>query len=270
MSSFQPVIKWSGSKRSQAQAIVTEIPEFNRYFEPFVGGGSISYALSPKKGIAGDICKPLIDLWELIKKEPEDLSNLYRYEWKKLPEDGPEHFYAVRERFNKYFSPSDLLFLSRTCVNGLIRFNSQGHFNNSFHLSRPGINPDRLEKIIFDWSNHISGIEFISADYRETSESAKRGDFIYLDPPYANTKGRYYGTNTIDFSEFYQYLEHLNMIGVKWALSFDGLRGEKVYQHTLPEDLYKRCLLLPSGSSTFKRVIDKKIEAVYESLFLNY
>lgn len=49
MSYFQPVIKWSGSKRSQAQAIVTEVPEFNRYFEPFIGGGSISYALSLKK-----------------------------------------------------------------------------------------------------------------------------------------------------------------------------------------------------------------------------
>lgn len=58
---FNPVIKWSGSKRSQADTIIKNVPEhFNKYYEPFVGGGSILYALSPKYAVCGDICEPLI------------------------------------------------------------------------------------------------------------------------------------------------------------------------------------------------------------------
>ncbi|QIU87370.1 DNA adenine methylase [Trueperella pyogenes] len=270
MGRFQPVIKWSGSKRSQADAICQEVPSFNRYFEPFVGGGSIAYALSPEFGVAGDVCIPLIGLWNLIQKDPQQLADDYKKEWEQLQKIGADHFYVVRERFNNEFAPSDLLFLSRTCVNGLIRFNSDGKFNNSFHLTRPGINPDRLTPIILDWSHRIRGIEFQAADYRETTESAAQGDFVYLDPPYANTKGRYYGTSTIDFEEFYEFLEDLNKRGIRWALSFDGSRGEKQYQHSLPPELFRRRLLLPSGSSTFRRVVDKQIEEVFESLYLNY
>lgn len=65
---INPVIKWSGSKRSQADVIKKNAPDtFNTYYEPFVGGGAILYALNPKRAVCGDICEPLIDLWEEIK-----------------------------------------------------------------------------------------------------------------------------------------------------------------------------------------------------------
>lgn len=266
---FDPVIKWSGSKRSQAEKIRTYIPDsFANYYEPFVGGGSILYVLSPERAICGDICVPLIALWNKIKDDPAAVAEAYRESWTRLQTEGYQVYYEIRDRFNKNKNAEDLLFLSRTCVNGLIRFNADGDFNNSLHHTRPGISPDRLQRILIDWSKHISGAEFYEADYQVTTTSAKEGDLIYLDPPYFHTKGRYYGT--IDYSTFLNYLEQLNSRGVKFMLSFDGVRGEENYTVELPKELYKRHVLIPSGNSSFKKVMDKQSLQVYESLYLNW
>ncbi|MEJ5998769.1 DNA adenine methylase [Corynebacterium sp. H130] len=270
MSTIRPAIKWSGSKRSQAHFIAKCAPSFKTYFEPFVGGASVAYAISPEYGVAGDLSKPLIELWNLILSSPEAAADYYEEHWTVLQTNKPDHFYVVRDYFNRTGDPRALLFLSRTCVNGLIRFNSAGEFNNSFHLSRPGINPNTLRHILVDWSLRLAKMSFLHGDYRETTESATTGDFIYLDPPYMNTVGRYFKQPTIDYSEFFSYLDSLNSKGIHWALSFDGSRGEKEYDHSLPSELYKTKLLLKSGHSTFRRVIDKEVEPVYESLFLNY
>ena len=265
---FKPVIKWSGSKRSQSAQIKAYLPDkFNRYYEPFVGGGSMLYAIDPTDATCGDICAPLIDLWNEIKNNPIALSEAYRVRWTRLQTEGYQAYYEIREDFNRNRAPEDLLFLSRTCVNGLIRFNANGDFNNSFHHTRPGISPDSLKKIILDWSNHIQNTEFFAADYTVTTETAKAGDLIYLDPPYFHTKGRYYGT--IDFDTFLAYLEQLNSRGIKYMLSFDGSRGEDDFTVELPKELYKRHALIPSGNSSFKKVMDKESIPVLESLYLN-
>jgi DNA adenine methylase len=270
MPSFQPAIKWSGSKRSQAARILQLVPSFKTYYEPFVGGASIAYSVAPKKGVCGDICEPLIDLWKLIQENPNALADDYDKNWHRMQDEGYQVFYEIRENFNKTRNPSSLFFLSRTCVNGLIRFNKNGDFNNSLHHTRKGIAPDRIRKILVDWSARLANISFVCADYRDTTAQATNGDFIYLDPPYFNTKGRYYGTSTIDFEEFFDYLKELNAKSVRYALSFDGSRGDKSYNTKLPEDLFKRHLMLPSGNSSFKKVIDGENLQVYESLYLNY
>ena len=268
---IKPVIKWTGSKRSQAYEILKNIPDsFNMYYEPFVGGGSILYALSPQRAICGDICEPLISLWNMIKFEPNKIAQAYRYRWLKLQKEGSQVYYDIREDFNKFQQPEDLLFLSRTCVNGLIRFNSNGEFNNSFHHTRKGINPDKLEKIIYDWSEHIKGADFYAQDYRITTSSASNGDFVYLDPPYFHTGGMYYGTSTINFEDFFNYLDLLNKKGIKYMLSFDGKRNDCDFTIELPNDLYKRHIFLLSGNSPFKKVMNKERQQVYESLYMNY
>lgn len=266
---MQPVIKWSGSKRSQADKIKSFLPDsFNTYFEPFVGGGSMLYTINPEKAVCGDICQPLIDLWNTIKNNPEELAEAYKIRWTRLQEEGYQTYYEIRDNFNRDHLPEDLLFLSRTCVNGLIRFNANGEFNNSLHHTRPGISPDRLSKIINDWSQHIQCATFIAQDYVATSESAQSGDLIYLDPPYFHTKGRYYGT--IDFEAFLNYLESLNSRGIKYMLSFDGKRGDDDFTVELPKELYKRHEFIPSGNSSFKKVMDKERLQVFESLYLNW
>lgn len=266
---MDPVIKWSGSKRSQADFISSLIPkDYDTYYEPFIGGGSILYAANPNNGVCGDICSPLIDLWKRIQRNPDELSESYKNNWSRLQKEGYLVYYEIRDRFNNNPNPDDLLFLSRTCVNGLIRFNSEGKFNNSFHLTRKGIKPDTLDKIIHDWSTRIQNVTFVEGDYRKTTSEVTKGDFVYLDPPYQNTKGRYYGT--IDFDDFCDYLANLNSKGVRFILSYDGTRGDRSYIQQLPKSLYKRHMLVPSGYSTFKKIQDKKDEVVHESLYLNY
>lgn len=266
---FHPVIKWSGSKRSQSDMIKSYLPDsFNCYYEPFIGGGSMMYAIQPQKGVCGDICKPLVDLWNEIKEHPEELAESYRERWELRQNDGYQVFYDIRERFNRQNNPQDLMFLSRTCVNGLIRFNKSGEFNNSLHHTRPGISPDRLKKIIVDWSKHIRNIEFFAFDYRETTAEAKEGDIIYLDPPYFHTKGRYFGT--IEYEPFLAFLDSLNTRGVKYMLSFDGIRGNENYMVELPKELYRRHELISSGNSSFKKVMDGESQEVLESLYLNW
>ncbi len=266
---FQPVIKWSGSKRTQAKRLVKLFPKFNKYYEPFLGGGSVLYALNHSGQITcGDICKPLIDLWVLIQKNPNKLINFYRENWEKLQNQGHKFYYEVRTRFNDNQNPEDLFFLSRTCVNGLIRFNKEGKFNNSLHYTRKGIHPDRISKIIFEWSEKIKQVNFEHSDYRETTKSATSEDLIYLDPPYFNTKGRYFGK--INYDEFILYLEDLNKKRINFVLSYDGMRGNNNYLKNLPKNLYKKHLFLTSGNSSFKKVMSKKCEEVKESVYLNF
>lgn len=269
MKILSPLIKWSGSKRSQAKKIISFFPDcIETYFEPFLGGGSILGTLSPEKAVCGDICEPLIKLWKLVQSNPKIISQGYKRKWMRLQKGKHLYYYKVRSKFNRTKSPEDFLFLTRTCVNGLIRFNKQGAFNNSFHHSRKGIHPSRLEKITFLWSSIIKKYKFYTKDYFDLTKNATSKDFVYLDPPYFNTRGRYFGK--IDFDRFIKYLERLNDRRIKFALSFDGLRGKKSFLVKIPKKLYKRHLLLHSGNASFSKVQNRQIEPVHESLYLNY
>ena len=231
---FKPVIKWSGSKRSQSETIKSYLPDsFNTYYEPFIGGGSMLYAIHPKRAICGDICAPLINLWNEIKNNPEKLAEEYRLRWLRLQEEGYSIYYKIRE-----------------------------------HHTRPGISPDSLKTIILDWSDRIQCVEFMAQEYFETTANVQKGDLVYLDPPYFHTKGRYYGN--INFEKFISYLESLNRRDIKYMLSFDGIRGKNDFTVDLPKELYKRHIFIPSGNSSFKKVMDKKDIEVVESLYLNW
>lgn len=266
---MQPVIKWSGSKRSQANDIVKLFPnDFNTYYEPFIGGGSVLYTVSPFNGICGDICTPLIALWNEIKERPLQLAESYKQRWQWLQDEGQDVYYTIRDRFNRHQNPEDFLFITRTCTNGLIRFNKSGEFNNSFHITRKGIFPSTMQKIILDWSQRIQRTQFINSDYHNTLSTVKKGDIVYLDPPYENTKGMYYGR--IDYNLLWNELDRLNSIGVKYILSFDGIRGGKNILAKVPEELYVRHELIKSGVSSFDRVVNGKYTVVYESVYLNY
>lgn len=263
---MQPVIKWSGSKRSQIKYILPYIVDYDVYYEPFVGGGSVMYNVSGKR-ICSDICKPLIDLWLLIQNDPNSLIINYRNHWNNLQKQGQNYYYLIRDNFNKNQSPYDFFFLSRTCTNGLIRFNSKGEFNNSFHHNRNGINPDTLKVIVYDWSKNIQTVKFINQDYKEILQTVTDKDIVYLDPPYFNTKGMYYGT--INYNDFYAFLEQLNRKGIRWLLSFDGIRGNDDYTVNIPQDLYKEHLYIKSGKSSFNK-LQLNNKEVYESLYMNF
>lgn len=262
------LIKWTGSKRSQAARILAFVPEHGRYFEPFLGGGALLYFLGNRGSVCGDIYRPLIELWMLARDEPDRLIADYESQWEELQANLPDYYYIVRRRFNERHWPEDLNFLMRTCVNGIVRFNRSGKFNNSFHLSRKGMLPSRYEGIVRNWHTRLQGVEFRIADFEETLSDAKSGDFVYLDPPYGGNNQRYIGN--LDFHRFCEVLDDMNRRKVKWALSFDGFRGDRTYDHEIPTEIYGRRVRLDSGYSAVSKVLNGPVEMVTESLYLNY
>lgn len=266
---LDPVIKWPGSKRSVALHIAPLIPPAERYFEPFVGGGALLPFRKSKVGIAGDIVPELIELWKAIRDQPELTAHEYEKRWKQLRENGYEAYYVIRESFNATRNPHDLLFLTRTCVNGLVRFNKNGEFNNSLHHTRPGILPTRLRRIIYMWSYAVNGVEFLSANYHETLSQVRAGDFVFLDPPYAGTRGRYM-PNQFSINDFILELDRLNKMGVRWILTFDGAAGGRAYVTNIPSEVYKIRLNLYTGNSPFPRLMRTSVDHVVESVYLNF
>lgn len=269
MKSFPPVVKWFGSKRPVAVELSRYILQAPRYFEPFVGGGALLPFSKSQCGFAGDIIPELIELWNIIKADPLFVADEYRKRWNLLQQNGQEVYYRIRDDFNRTKNCLDFLFITRTCVNGMIRYNSEGEFNNSFHLSRPGINPDTLENILVKWSAVIEKIEFLNVDYRECLSEVKRKDFIFLDPPYGGTKDRYTRAE-FSLTDFYDELERLNSVGAYWMLTFDGSSGDRIYNFAPPSELYQHKFWVHTGSSAFSKVIDKKKSAISESVYLNF
>lgn len=266
---LEPVIKWSGSKGKIAPILSYLLPDTDRYFEPFVGSGAMLPFRPSSVGIAGDVIPELIQLWIVIRDRPELTAKEYELRWKRLQNEGHTAYYEIRDSFNTTRNPHDFLFLSRTCVNGLIRFNKNGDFNNSLHHTRPGISPERLSKLICQWSYYIQNITFVVGDYRQTLENAQAGDLAFLDPPYNGTKGRYIPTD-FDFEEFYIELGRLNRMEVKWVLTFDGIAGERTYEVTIPPHLYNVQLGLPTGNSPFTKLMKTSLDSVVESVYLNF
>ena len=195
---FQPVIKWSGSKRSQVNEILKYFPkEIDTYYEPFCGGASMLRGLldsdiKVNNYICSDISKPLIDLWNEIKKNPRTLCDYYENEREKFVKD-KEYYYEVRKRFNQNEDCRDFLFLLRTCANGMPRWNGKGEFNTPVHHGRDGIKPETFREICYEWSKLLNekNVQFVRQSYEKIVVNPD--DFAYLDPPYANTKGMYYG-----------------------------------------------------------------------------
>jgi DNA adenine methylase len=264
------LIKWTGSKRSQTHEIVKLFPDAKRYIEPFLGGGAILYHATKLFPVClgNDIYKPLMNIWDLVKFNPSDLCASYEYNWNLLQENFPEYYYEVRTKFNSTKNGKDLLFLSRTCTNGIIRFNKSGEFNNSLHLSRRGMKPDKFKSIVFDWFENLKTTHFFCDDFCQFENEINKNDFLYLDPPYFNSRNRY--TNNLEPDKLFNFLETANNIGSKWALSFDGTRGNDDFQGDIPKELYKNHKLLHSGNSAVKKVLSSKIEIVHESLYMNY
>ncbi len=276
------LIKWTGSKRSQAQAIASQMPSYRRYFEPFVGGGAVLYLAAVPGSVASDLYEPLIQLWRLVQSDPDKVVADYERQWGLLQEDLadidvgtmkkgnglPRYYYGVRTRFNQAGNALDLSFLMRTCVNGIVRFNDEGGFNNSFHLLRKGMEPERFAHAVQSWHRVIQGVRFVCQDYGDTVAEAESGDFVYFDPPYAGNRQRY--IEGLELDRFFKTLDGLNSRRVKWALSFDGRRGGVDLTHGVPKELYQQQLLLNNGNSAVGKVLNGPVEAVEESLYLNY
>jgi len=145
------------------------------------------------------------------------------------------------------------------------RYNKNGHFNNSFHFSRPGINPERLLKIINEWSYFLNkfNVQFICCSYNDII--AKENDFMYLDPPYANSNEMYYGI--FNHEDLWNWLRKTK---AKYVLSFNGKIGNIDKTYDVPKDIYRDHKYIISGNSSFKRILGNSNNSIVsESLYIN-
>lgn len=273
MKTLQPAIKWSGSKRSQAEQIISYFPkQIDTYYEPFCGGASVFARLymnrktSIKHFVLSDINNDLMSLYKVIQNNPIQLCEHYESLWNELNKDDninrkKEYFSSIRQRFNREHDPMDFMFIMRTTTNGMPRYNQNGEFNNSFHVTRNGMLPNKLRDVIGQWHNMLQDVELRTCSYNEITPN--KNDFMYLDPPYANTTGMYYGK--IDYPHLWEYL---NNIKSSWALSFDGMTNKANYTQNVPL-IYDKHVYLKSGNSSFRRVIgNNRNVIVYESLYI--
>ena len=274
------IIKWVGSKRVQSGNIIKYFPDYiDTYYEPFCGGCSVLYQLmkspyhSVNRYVCSDINGDLIDLWNTVKRDPDGLFNEYSRMWEEMnsienKQDKKKYFEIVREEFNQTRSPYLFFFLMRTCTNGIPRYNKYGNFNNTFHLTRNGIKPKRLKKIIDKWSSLLNerNVIFKRCDYNVMLDGVDLDDFVYLDPPYEMTRstGKYFGS--VDYLGLFAKLSIFNERGIKFALSFDS-KDENLI---VPGDCYENRVDIVSENFGYRKTLLKMNNSdVYESLYIN-
>jgi DNA adenine methylase len=187
-----PLLKWAGGKRQLRSELTRLLPKrWGTYYEPFIGGGALLVELANlgrlKKAVAGDKNPELVNLYRMVKRDPEGLSralsdNKFR--------NDDESFRQLKAEFNSIIGtkkrPVDraalLLYLNKHGYNGLWRVNSKGQYNVPFgkysRLSLPS--PPALLK----FSAMLQDVTLIHADFAQIVRTAKRGDFVYFDPPY--------------------------------------------------------------------------------------
>jgi DNA adenine methylase len=191
---MKPFIKWAGGKRTLAEQIyahIGPIPEGATYYEPFLGGGAMLLHICPETAVCFDINEELINLYNTIKDNPEELLHLLKEQY--FERHSTDFYYQIRniDRRRKLYAnltqlqkAARFLYLNRTCYNGLWRVNSLGQNNVPMgRYKNPCIiNSDEIIEIsqYFNTSN----INFINRDYKAVLEYANENDVVYFDPPY--------------------------------------------------------------------------------------
>lgn len=181
-----PIVKWVGGKRQLMFELLKNMPEdYNRYFEPFIGGGALFFELQPDNAYISDMNEELINLYQVVRDNVDELiTDLQKHDISK------EYFMEIRniDRTEKYQNWSNIqkasrfIYLNRTCFNGMYRVNSKGEFNVPFgHYKNPRILD---ENNLINCSNLLQRTEIKHADFSEILKKVKKGDFVYFDPPY--------------------------------------------------------------------------------------
>jgi len=180
----KPFVKWAGGKRQLIGLLLDNSPpEYKRYIEPFVGGGALLFALRPSKAIISDINPELINAYKVIRDNVNELIKSLRSH-----KNESEYFYDIRgldvANLCEVEMASRFIYLNKTCYNGLYRVNSKGRFNAPFgRYKNPNIVDSENLKEISKYLNS-NDIKIVCKDYKTICKMARKGDFIYFDPPY--------------------------------------------------------------------------------------
>lgn len=187
---MQPFTKWTGGKRQLLPILRSYMPEkYNCYFEPFIGGGALFFDLVPQKAVINDFNEELMNTYTQIKNNPTSLIELLTEHKKNNSKD---YYLKVRSvdrdetitRMSDVERAARLMYMLRVDFNGLYRVNSKNQFNVPYGKYK---NPKIIDReLIYQISDYLNenDIRMLSTDFEEAVSQAKRGDFVYFDPPY--------------------------------------------------------------------------------------
>jgi DNA adenine methylase len=227
-----PFLKWVGGKRQIMPSITAYLPKNIKncqYVEPFVGGGAVLFHLQPKKAIVNDLNTELINVYRVIKNNLEPLIiDLKKHE------NNSAYFYTIRnlDRTPDYKKMSDIerasriIYLNKTCFNGLYRVNNAGEFNSPFgNYKNPNIINEPVLRAVSKYLRS-NAIELLNEDYEIVLDKVEENSFVYLDPPYhpisinSNFTGYVQGGwNMFDQVRLREACDKLNDKGIKFLLS---------------------------------------------------
>ena len=224
----KPFIKWVGGKTQLLPELTSRIPDdFSRYFEPFIGGGALFFHLQPEQSTLIDINEELTNAYTVIKYKTDELiADLKQHIYEK------EYYYQIRnvDRTDEYESWSDvrrasrLIYLNKTCFNGLYRVNLKGEFNTPIGSYK---NPKIVDETnLRACSRALQKVEIINGSFLEVEERVSSNDFVYFDPPYAplNATSSFTGYSQKGFDGKMQLslrdlCDRLNKKGVRFMVS---------------------------------------------------
>jgi DNA adenine methylase len=195
---MRPFLRWAGGKQQIVGKIASLLPagvHATTYREPFVGAGSLFFALRPQIAHLSDLNAHLINCYTQVRDRPiEVAAMLARHD----SHNCSDYYYEQRAEYNQdaETSPAQaarFIYLNRTCFNGIFRVNKNGDFNVPYGRKERPLLPTAKE--LQAVSDALAGADLRVADFREGMESAKRGDFVYLDPPYPPLNGTSYFTH---------------------------------------------------------------------------
>lgn len=191
-SNLKPFVKWVGGKRQLLGQIFDRMPKsYNRYFEPFVGGGAVLFRLKPNNAVINDINAALINAYRIIESNPFEFIELVKNHDERVVKDGKDYYYHLRDNYNKKVLNNEFdlelaamfVFLNKHGFNGLYRVNKKGCFNVPYNNNskNKSIRIDKILRI----SEYLKNVSILQGDFEQACENAKEGDFVFFDSPYA-------------------------------------------------------------------------------------
>ncbi len=224
----KPFVKWAGGKSQLLPELIKRVPaKFGTYFEPFLGGGALFFALQPEQSMLSDINSELIFAYQAVAEKPQELIHAL-----KKHEHNPDYYYKLREadrssgykRWSPLRKASRLIYLNKTCFNGLYRVNAKGEFNVPFGKYQDPLICDALN--LTRCSFALRKAKILCAGFEYLTKVANKGDFVYFDPPYmpVSHTANFTSYAKVPFEEQLQIeLSHLckklDSMGVKFMLS---------------------------------------------------
>jgi DNA adenine methylase len=187
---LKPFTKWAGGKRQLLDVLCNNMPpNYNKYFEPFVGGGALFLDIAPQNAVINDLNSELYYSYVAIR---DNLSELIHLLNKHSIENSKDYYYDIRsidrdgrfEKMTETEKAARLLYMLRVNFNGLYRVNSKGQFNTPYgRYKNPKIVDEELLRAISNYLNNAE-ITILNGDFEKAIETAQAGDFVYFDPPY--------------------------------------------------------------------------------------